>query len=65
MLADTTWLETSSAMLGNCWAMRGAAGYITVALARPVRPSEFVVQHAPVPITIDSGSILDSGLIAP
>ena len=55
MLPDTTWLETSSAMLGNCWAMRGAAGYITIALARPVRPSEFVVQHAPVPITIDSG----------
>jgi hypothetical protein len=52
---DTTWLETSAAMLGNCWAMEGAQGHVTVAIAKPVRPTEFVVQHAPVSISADQG----------
>lgn len=53
--SDTTWLETSSAMLGNCWAMKGSQGAITIGLKVPIRPSEFVVQHAPTAITVDGG----------
>lgn len=52
---DTTWLETSAAMLGNCWAMEGSTGHVIVAIAKPIRPTEFVVQHAPVSISVDEG----------
>ena len=52
---DTSWLETSAAVLGNCWAMKGAQGHVTVALVQPIKPSQFVVQHAPVSITVDAG----------
>jgi hypothetical protein len=52
---DTTWLETGTTMLGNCWAMKGKSGDVSVALVKPIRPTEFVVQHAPVAITVDAG----------
>jgi len=52
---DTTWLETSSAMLGNCWAMKGSKGHVEVELAKAITATEFVVQHAPASITPDQG----------
>lgn len=52
---DTTWLETSAAMLGNCWAMQGSTGHVIVSLAKPIQPTDFVVQHAPVSISVDDG----------
>ena len=42
-------------MLGNCWAMKGSQGEITVGLKQPIRATEFVVQHAPAAITVDGG----------
>ncbi|KAJ1492866.1 UNC-like C-terminal-domain-containing protein [Baffinella frigidus] len=55
------WSDSSGSMLGNCWAMAGAEGFVQVARAqkmasKKMEPKVFVLQHAPSSISADNAT---------
>mmetsp|Transcript_44818 Transcript_44818/g.105098 ORF Transcript_44818/g.105098 Transcript_44818/m.105098 type:complete len:528 (-) Transcript_44818:63-1646(-) len=49
------WSDHSGGVQGNCWAMNGNTGWLTVKLGRAVIPETFVMQHLPPSISLDQG----------